>query len=556
MQDIPNDLINKLIFGKFRIIKKEGKGIYATVFSAKNITNQELVALKIQEKTRIFADIEKEAYYLFQIKGIGIPKIVTYGHSGKYNILVEELLGKSLGQLFKENIKKPKRIRLKDMIMAGLQIIERIEYLHSNYILHLDIKPDNFLVGKKDKSLIYIIDFGLARKYRSSRTGKHIKYSKNSYFSGNLKYSSINTMKGIIPSRRDDLESIGYMLIYLYKQKLPWDKIISKNKIELAQKIFDIKRLIPLKMLCEDLPKEMIEYMKYVRTLKFEEEPNYDYLKKILGIMLERINTVDDLNFSWINQALTRNISSCQQKIFFNKRKKISPFSRLLNTNSEDKDKIIESPTKNNNTDIAILKKNIFFPEESKLKKIIIKNKNSMTTKNSIDKNKIIKTPIKKEITNKPNIKKITIKNKKNLNTYNFSNGKIINSRNVLTSNNFPNKSNYQSIKTNNNINYYLVLGPFIPNKDVNVLANKTKKINIDFNQKNNSSNNSNKNIKMNNVNSLKNNSFNKVDIKKHFFKHYNTKNYISPLKYNGLLNLFNEEKFCNDIVYNSKFMK
>ena len=139
MQDIPIGLSDKLIFGKYRIIKEEGNGLFSTVYSAKNITNQEIVALKIQEKTKIFGDLEKEAYCLFQLKGIGIPKVITYGHSGKYKILAQELLGKSLGQLFKENIKKPKRIRLKDMIMAGLQIIERIEYLHSNYILHLDM---------------------------------------------------------------------------------------------------------------------------------------------------------------------------------------------------------------------------------------------------------------------------------------------------------------------------------------------------------------------------------------------------------------------------------
>ena len=308
MQDIPNDLFNKIIFGKFKIIKEEGNGRYSTVFSAKNIINQELVALKIQDKkkTRNDGDLEKEAYYLFQIKGIGIPRIITYGHSGKYNILVEELLGKSLEQLFKENTKKSKNIRLKDMLMAGLQIIERIHLIHSNYILHLDIKPDNFLVGKTNKSLIYIIDFGLARKYRSSRTGKHIMFSKGGYFPGNLKYSSRNTMKGIMPSRRDDLESIGYMLIYLYTQHLPWDNISTKNKNELAKKIYEIKSLIPIKMICENAPNEMNEFMKYVKSLKFEEEPNYNYLIKILENMLKKINQVNDMHFSWTNEELSK----------------------------------------------------------------------------------------------------------------------------------------------------------------------------------------------------------------------------------------------------------
>jgi hypothetical protein len=135
-------------------------------------------------------------------------------------------------------------------------------------------------------------------------------------------------MKGIIPSRRDDLESLGYMLIYLYKQKLPWDKVISKNKIEFTQKIFEIKKLIPLKMLCEDLPKEMIEFMKYVRTLKFEEEPKYEYLIKILATTLEKIDRVNDFNLSWINQSLTIRFPKNQNQITFKiiRKKKMSSF--------------------------------------------------------------------------------------------------------------------------------------------------------------------------------------------------------------------------------------
>ena len=469
-EEIWNDLSNKILFGKFKIIKKEGIGIYSTVFSAKNITNQELVALKIQEKTKIFGDLEKEAYFLFQIKGVGIPKIISYGHSGKYNILVEELLGKSLEVLFKENAKQPKKIRLKDMLMAGLQIIERIKFIHSYYILHLDIKPDNFLVGKNNKSLIYIIDFGFARKYRSSRTGKHVKFSKYSYFSGNLKYSSINTMKGIIPTRRDDLESIGYMLIYLFKQKLPWDHINCKNYNDLAQKIYEIKCLIPIKMLCEDLPKEMMEYMGYARNLKFEEEPNYDYLKKILETMLERINAVNDLHFSWINQTLIRN--SLPNKICANKRNKISPFSRIIK-NIQNQD--------NNYSDINTLKKDIFVPEEStKIQKLMTKNKQAFSSKCSVDKNIKVKTKFKKEIRNRPNIKKLNIANNNFSNTYNSNckNEKIITSRNILTTNNIPNIPNYQSINNNNNnnISYYLFIGDIISNKDENAFANNSKK--------------------------------------------------------------------------------
>ena len=236
--------------------------------------------MKIQEKKEVYGKLEKEAYYLYLLKGFGIPKIISYGFSGNYNILIEESLGKSLEQLFQENKNKPKIIRIKDMVMAGIQIIERLEFMHSKNIIHRDIKPNTFVVGNPDTSVIYIYDFGFAKKYRSSKTGKHIKFSKNSKFSVNLKFSSVNSMEGVESSRRDDMESFGYMLIYLYNQELPWEKFKTKNINEIGQKVYDMKKSIPINLLCKNLPKEMEEYMIYVKSLKFEEDPKYNYKKK------------------------------------------------------------------------------------------------------------------------------------------------------------------------------------------------------------------------------------------------------------------------------------
>ena len=323
-----NKFLNKLIFGKYKIIKRIGIGSNSIIFSGINIKKQELVALKIQEKNGFLnEDIEKEAYYLLQLKGYGIPKMISFGYFGKYSILIEELLGESLEILFKQNKNKEKNIKLKDMAMTGIQLIDRIEYIHSMNILHLDIKPSNFLVGYKNPSLIYIIDFGLSKKYRSSRTGKHILFSKNKYSCGNLKYSSINNMKGIVSSRRDDLESLGYMLIYLYKNQLPWDNMEGKNIHEIATKLFFIKKLIPMKTLCEDLPKEMEEYMIYAKSLKFDEKPNYSYMRKLFEIMLKKISNANDLKFSWINEDLNIRITPIKHI----KKRKCSPYARILN---------------------------------------------------------------------------------------------------------------------------------------------------------------------------------------------------------------------------------
>ena len=570
---IQNEFLNKPIFGKFKIIKEEGKGSNSIIFSAQNIINKELVALKIQEKTQNIIDLEKEAYYLFKLKGIGMPKILSYGYSGKYKILVEELLGKSLKELFKENENKSKRIRLKDMLLAGLQIIDRIEFIHSKNILHLDIKPNHFLVGNPNNSLIYLIDFCLAKKYRSSRTGKHVKFSKNSYFSGNLKFSSINTMKGIMPSRRDDLESIGYLLIYLYKQKLPWDKVISKNKIEFTQKIFEIKKLIPLKMLCDDLPKEMIEFMKYVRSLKFEEEPKYEYLIKILATTLEKIDRVNDFNLSWINQSLTRRFPIIQNQITFKiiRKKKKSSFSRIINLSSSLKSKIEEKPKRNKYKIISVIKKNInsYDDEENKNIKSINKNKTSFSNSCSLKKNFKFIRIIKNQIINKSdnrhkrnnnniNFKYKLIKLTKNDN--NLTDLNTIDSENSLKYNDFLNMPKIYKTSSNNNINNYSFFKEAInSNKSLNIYPKNSKDINIYFGKKNFTPNNSSKYFDLNNLFLRKKKYYNNIDKNNSFLNHNITYNYICLNKFNDLSNRNNEEnniKLSNDIVYIRKYNK
>ena len=570
---IQNEFLNKPIFGKFKIIKEEGKGSNSIIFSAQNIINKELVALKIQEKTQNIIDLEKEAYYLFKLKGIGMPKILSYGYSGKYKILVEELLGKSLKELFKENENKSKGIRLKDMLLAGLQIIDRIEFIHSKNILHLDIKPNHFLVGNPNNSLIYLIDFCLAKKYRSSRTGKHVKFSKNGYFSGNLKFSSINTMKGIIPSRRDDLESIGYLLIYLYKQKLPWDKMISKNKIEFTQKIFEIKKLIPLKMLCDDLPKEMIEFMKYVRSLKFEEEPKYEYLIKILATTLEKIDRVNDFNLSWINQSLTRRFPIIQNQKTFKiiRKKKKSSFSRIINLSSSLKSKIEEKPKRNKYKIISVIKKNInsYDDEENKNIKSINKNKTSFSNSCSLEKNFKFIRIIKNQIINKSdsrhkrnnnniNFKYKLIKLTKNDN--NLTDLNTIDSENSLKYNDFLNMPKIYKTSSNNNINNYSFFKEAInSNKSLNIYPKNSKDINIYFGKKNFTTNNSSKYFDLNNLFLRKKKYYNNIDKNNSFLNHNITYNYICLNKFNDLSNRNNEEnniKLSNDIVYIRKYNK
>ena len=166
------EFVGKTLFKKYIIILLINKGCYGLVYMGKNIIDNKLYAIKIETITSPEAILEQEAFILYTLKGFGIPEVISFGHSGKYNVLVQTFLGKSLQEIWQE---KNKRFNIKDLCMIAIQTIDRIEYIHSKYYLHRDIKPANFLVGREDSSVIYLIDFGNAKKYRSSRTGKHIQ---------------------------------------------------------------------------------------------------------------------------------------------------------------------------------------------------------------------------------------------------------------------------------------------------------------------------------------------------------------------------------------------
>ena len=194
-----------LIFKKFRPLKYLSKGAFSDIYLGINIFTKEKVAIKIEEKYAVEKSLEKECYFLFNLKALGIPKVISFGHNKEYDILVLPLLGKSLHEI---QMSKNFNFEFKDICLIAIQIIERIQWIHSQKIVHRDIKPDNFLIGLNDPNIIYIIDFGLSKKYRSSTTGNHIKYTKLKRFVGSVRYASVNALKLREQSRKDDLESI------------------------------------------------------------------------------------------------------------------------------------------------------------------------------------------------------------------------------------------------------------------------------------------------------------------------------------------------------------
>ena len=347
------ELKNKILLKKFEIIKRIGKGAFGSVYLGKNINNDEYVAIKLELKNQTDTILEREAYILHILRGFGIPQVISYGNNKKYNILIQELLGKSLDKLL---LKKNKKLSLKDSCMVGIQILDRLEYIHNKNIIHRDIKADNFLIGLKKNEIIYIIDFGLAKRFRSSKTGKHVKYCINKKWSGTSRFASANTLRGIESSRRDDMESFCYLLLYLMKGTLPWDKLKETSEINEILIIYKMKQYMPADIMFKELPSQMSDFYKYCKSLNFEQKPNYNYLRKLLINILEYIGEKNDLYFSWIiNISLNKSKSGITKKYkqinrnntYLNKYQKI--IYNYTNVNSKKKERKIELKNINSN---------------------------------------------------------------------------------------------------------------------------------------------------------------------------------------------------------------
>lgn len=292
-----SNIENKIFFSKFKPDKKIGEGSFGKIYSAHNINTGEKFALKLESRNISQPLLDQEAQILCYLKGEGIPLIKTFGFSGDYNVLVMELLGKSLEDLFEE---KGCKFSIKTVCMLGHQMISRLQYIHSKHILHRDIKPDNFLMGTGENAqTVYLIDFGLSKKYRSSRTLQHIKYGENKKLTGTARYASIHALKGCEQGRRDDVEALGYVLLYFLRGTLPWQGLKVKKNEDKYKKIYEKKKATSPNELCAGFPPEFCEFVTYTRSLKFEEEPNYDLLRGYLKKVMDDLNLEWDLEFDW-----------------------------------------------------------------------------------------------------------------------------------------------------------------------------------------------------------------------------------------------------------------
>jgi len=285
------------LHNKYTIVKKIGEGAFGSVFKAclKQDPNT-LVAIKIENKQKEITRLkhEKNVYSYFKDK-LGFPYVYDFIEKEKHFIFVMEYLGPNLEELFEFC---GYHFSLKTILMIAIQVLNRIETFHNSGFIHRDIKPDNFLIGiKNKKSRIYLIDFGLSKKFVQNR--KHISYNTDKSFTGSYRYSSIRNHKGIEQSRRDDLESIGYMFIYFLTRRLPWQGLKGEDRQTRKKNIFNVKKNISPEELCEKLPHEFLLYMKYCRVLKFKDKPNYKMLKDLFVNLFKKRKYQLDFVYDW-----------------------------------------------------------------------------------------------------------------------------------------------------------------------------------------------------------------------------------------------------------------
>ena len=291
-------IIGKIFFSKYKAIKKLGEGSFGKVYKAEY--NGDNYAIKMENKSKEQGLLELEATIMSYLKGPNIPFIKSYGYSGDFNVLVMQLLDKSLEDL----INKYNTFSIKTVAILGYQMVNILQYIHDRHIIHRDIKPDNFVMGaQEDNAKLYILDFGLAKKYRSSRTLVQYPYVKKKKLTGTARYASIHALEAYEQSRRDDLESVGYVLMYFLRGNLPWQGLKVRSKEDRYKKILEKKKETSSQDLCKEFPHEFFEYVDYTKNLEYEENPDYDFLRQKFLDVLKGLNEEMDYIYDWTTKS-------------------------------------------------------------------------------------------------------------------------------------------------------------------------------------------------------------------------------------------------------------
>ncbi|KAJ7645263.1 kinase-like domain-containing protein [Mycena rosella] len=301
--------------GKYRLEEEIAVGGCGQVFLGVHTVAGKEVAIKLEPAIAKHSPLMQESkIYKTLMGGTGVPWIMWSGRQGDYNVMVIDLLGPSLEDLFKMC---NRHFSLKTVLLLTDQLISRIEFIHTHGFVHRDVKPANFVMGTgKAANMVNVIDFGLAKKFRDSRTFLHIPYKQDDFHGvGTSLFAAINTHLGVESSRRDDLESLAYMLIYFLRGTLPWRKLRAPaappstylasgvttpyNPVSATWDLIRDSKLAAEPLLTCGLPPEFDVLYRYARGLEFDDLPDYEGLRTLFRALATRLDIAYDGEFDW-----------------------------------------------------------------------------------------------------------------------------------------------------------------------------------------------------------------------------------------------------------------
>jgi serine/threonine protein kinase len=318
-----------------------GEGAFGKIYECQNIKNKQTYAAKIEYHSAPNPQLYQESKIMTEMKGkLGFPTCYQVIYLKQELVMVTDLLGPNIQDIM-DNI-EGKKFTMKSTLLLTEQMLKRLRDLHEKGIIHRDMKPENFVIGKgKNEKLIYMIDFGLSRHYLIEKTQQHIPMKSDRAIVGTLRYISMNCHEGLEVSRRDDLESLAYMMIHFVIGELPWMGIKAKSLGEKYKRVYEKKQETVPDDICKILPDEMKSFLQHILNLEFEEKPNYDYLEGLIKSLKSKYGFKNDDNFEWLDPSIKGDLYI---KISQNKNEKHNSSAMnnfVLEDNKEDDNNII-----------------------------------------------------------------------------------------------------------------------------------------------------------------------------------------------------------------------
>ncbi|KAH9012867.1 kinase-like protein [Lactarius pseudohatsudake] len=281
------------INGVYRLQRKIGSGSFGEVFFARDILLLQDVVIKLEPLKARQHFLEHE-YHVYQklSGGIGIPHVRWFGTEGGFDAMALDLLGQLLEDLF---VSRHFKFTVHTVLLLADQLVCHLKYIHSRNFIHCDLKPSNIVIGLGTQAnMVYLIDFGLSKEYRDPYTNKHIPPDTNLGLTGTATFASINSHLGLELERRDDMESLAYILIYFLRGHLPWQGLPHGS-----QDIVECKQRTTPRDLCDGLPVEFCTFLEYCRSLSFEKKPDYGYISSLFDSLSLREGFQHDSPFDW-----------------------------------------------------------------------------------------------------------------------------------------------------------------------------------------------------------------------------------------------------------------